>query len=120
MDKLIHFPEMITKEDLQNETNAEIRRCFQEKLGDNIFAELLGVVTLETTTDRQGKPLLFKETKDIDPVAEEKIKYIVVTDTSTERQYYLCVPPEITSAREGLAWTGWKGSWEEYNPVVET
>jgi len=119
-DKLVHFPEEITHEDIKKETNAEIRRCYQEAFGDDRFAELLGVVTLEKTTDRVGKELFLKETKDPDPAINEKIKYIVVSDTSTERQYYLCVPPNIQSAREGLAWTGWKGSWEEYNPVIET
>ena len=119
-DKLTHFPEEINQEDIKKESNAEIRRCYQEALGDDRYAELLGVVTLEKTTDRSGRELLLKETRDPDPSINEKIKYIVVSDTSTERQYYLCVPPEITSARQGLAWTGFKGSWEEYNPIVET
>jgi hypothetical protein len=45
--------------------------------------------------------------------------YVRIQDSSTERQYYLRVPPTIQSADEAVAWTlGPNG--QEYQPEQET
>jgi len=118
--KLVFFPEEITQEDLAKETNAEVRRCFQEKLGEEGFAKLLNTKVVESTTDRSGRPLLLVRTKEKDPVAEEYIQYIVLEDHSTERKYWICVPPNLKDARTALAWSYGKSSWEDYHPELES
>lgn len=115
--KLVFFPEMITKEDLNKEDNAEVRRCFQEKLGEERFAELLETEVIDSTTDLSGRPLQLVRTKEADPVAGEKINYIVVQDHSTPRKYWICVPPEFLDARTALAWTAECKDWKEYSKL---
>lgn len=117
--KLVFFPDEITKEDLQAEDNAEIRRCYQEKLGEERFAQLLDTEVIDETTDLSGRPLVLMRTKEVDPVAEECISYIVVQDHSTPRKYWICVPDTFTSAREALAWTAECENWNEYSKLQQ-
>lgn len=46
-------------------------------------------------------------------------RYIQVQDASTDRQYFLRVPPTIQTAAEAVAWT-FHLSVEEYHPAQET
>jgi hypothetical protein len=119
--KLIETPEQITKEDLQNETNAERRRAMMEKLGEK-FYELLDVQ--EASRDFVGvgpyvQEAVLYRTKVKDTVANEHIQYVQVKCHSTGRKYMLCVPPDITDPLTAVAWTFSKKP-EEYAPLVET
>ena len=49
---------------------------------------------------------------------ERVAHYVHVQDSSTERQYYLRVPPTITSADEAVAWTFGMDA-QEYQPEQE-
>jgi len=42
-----------------------------------------------------------------------------VKDTSTERQYAICVPKDVKTAHEGIAWT-FDLTPEEYMPEQES
>jgi hypothetical protein len=121
--KLICFPEEITKEDIANEKNAENRRIYQEKLGDEHFSELLDLTVLDTSTDHSGRELSLKRTVNVDEIAEDYIYYVFMQDHSTVRKYVTCVPPEVGekgSARDALAWSYGFDSWNEYVPQIET
>ncbi|KUM38986.1 DUF6745 domain-containing protein [Arthrobacter sp. EpRS71] len=88
--------------------NAEIRRAVIELIGyDKIIdrAELL-----DESTD--GRLLRIKQEND------EDIVLVHVKDPSTERQYFLRVPPATMTAREARAWTfGFEA--KDFEPVVE-
>ena len=50
---------------------------------------------------------------------EQVARYVQVQDASTERQYFLRVPPTIQTAAEAVAWSfGLPG--KEYRPEQET
>lgn len=75
--------------------NAEIRRAVVELVGyDKIVAD---AKTLNESAD--GKLLKIELPNDEDMVL------VHVKDPSTEREYFLRVPPTITTAREARAWT---------------
>jgi hypothetical protein len=50
---------------------------------------------------------------------EQVARYVQVRDTSTERRYYLRVPPTVQSAEEAVAWT-FSLNTDEYRPAQES
>jgi hypothetical protein len=112
-EKLIMSPESLTKEDWLQERNLEIRRAIQERLGSEGFVEMVGGACI----DRGTRGSLIEVDLSDDP--EGVAHYVQVQDASTERQYYLRVPPSIRRADEAVAWT-FGLSEQEYKPVRET
>ena len=110
--KIIKYPEKLTKKDWMDETNIEIRRCIQEKLGER-FVKLLRGKTINKGI--RGELIEIDLKDDPDKVAH----YVKVKDSSTEREYYLRTPPTIIDADESVAWTfGFES--KQYKPIVET
>lgn len=99
-EKLIMHPEQVTREDWITERNMEVRRAIQERLGSQRFVELVGGKQIDI--GKRGK-LIEIDLGRRDP--ERIAHYVQVQDSSTERQYYLRVPPSINGADEAIAWT---------------
>ena len=112
--KLIFFPEMITKEDIKDVDNVEVKRAFMEILGEKKFFELLEVEIVDESTDRSGRPLKLYKTKEVDELAGEHIFFIQIVDHSTEREYVICVEGSSGDARTELAKSYAFDSWDEY------
>lgn len=89
--------------------NAEIRRAVVELIGyDKIVDE---AQVLDESSD--GKLLKIPLQED------EDIVLVHVKDPSTDREYFLRVPPKVKTAREARAWTfGFEA--DDFNPVKET
>lgn len=111
-EKLILHPEQITKEKWMNERSLEIRRIMQERLGNDHFVELVGGKCIE-----QGQRADLIEV-DLGDDPERVARFVRVKDTSTERVYYLRVPPTLDKADEALAWT-FGLEEKDYQPVQE-
>lgn len=118
-EKPVMRPDKVTREDIISETNAEVRRCYQEIMGSERFAKCLGLVTLDSAVDRFGHDITLYRTRDKDKLAGNYIRFAGVTCPSTQRRYFLCVPPHISSAVEAVAWSFGKTP-EEYRPEIET
>ncbi|MEM9050690.1 MAG: DUF6745 domain-containing protein [Bacteroidota bacterium] len=118
-NKLICYPEEVTSEDILKETNAEVRRCYQEALGSERFGSLLGLVPLDRKSDRFGNELILYRTKERDTLAGGYIYFAKVVCPSTGRIYFLCVPPGFNTVEEAVSWTFGKTPGE-YKPVIET
>jgi hypothetical protein len=118
-EKLIFQPDAVTADDILGETNAEVRRCYQEALGSHRFGSLLGLISLDKKLDRFGNELILYRTKDKDHLAGDHIYFAKVVCPSTGRIYFLCVPPGIESVEHAVSWTFGKTPGE-YQPVVET
>jgi hypothetical protein len=103
-------PETLTREDWLNERDLEVRRVIQERMPNVV--EAIGAQLLDT--GQRG--VLFAV--DLSPDPEGVAHYVRVRDSSTERAYYLRVPPEIQRADEAVAWT-FELSEEEYQPEQE-
>ncbi len=117
--KLICSPETVTADEILNETNAEVRRCYQEKLGSEKFGNLLGLISLDRKTDRFGNELVLYRTEKIDKVAGDFIYFAKVVCPSTGRNYFLCVPPGLSGVEEAVSWTFGKTPGD-YRPSIET
>ena len=119
--KLIETPELITKEDLINETNAEKRRAMMEKLGGERFIKLLDVIEVNRDfvgVEEYRQEITLWRTREKDSIANEYIQFVHVTCHSTGREYYLCVPADIVDAASAVAWSFGK-SKDEYKPLIE-
>lgn len=118
-ESLILRPETVTREDILSEKNVEVRRCFQEALGSERFAHLLGLTSIDEKQDRFGNTMILYRTNDKDKLIGEYIHFAKVICPTTGRNYFLCVPPRISSVEEAVAWTFGKRA-KEYKPERET
>ena len=118
-EKLINYPKSITRDDILAQKNVEVRRCYQEVLGSELFANLLGLIPIDRKTDRFGNGMVLYRTLDKDKLIGEHIHFAQVICPSTGRNYFLCVPPKISSVDEAVAWTFGK-SVKDYKPERET
>ena len=119
--KLIETPSQITRTDILDTTNAEVRRAMMERLGHDRFASLLDLEVRHE--ERYGPPghvqiATLLRTKEWDAVAEEYLQFVRVTCPSTGRIYHLAVPPDIRTAKAAVAWT-FDREAETYSPAVE-
>jgi len=109
--KIIETPEKLTKRDWLKEENTEVRRIIQDRMSD--FVKKVGAKKIHT-----GKKALLYEI-DLKGDPEKIAHYIKVKDSSTPREYHLRVPPTITDADEGVAWTFGLDAGD-YKPTQET
>lgn len=116
--KLIEAPELIQRTDFIKARNAEVRRCFQEKLGSERFASLFDLIQIDADLDLQGNMQYLYRSSDIDVIAKEHLQFAEVTCPSTGRKYFLSVPPDILNVWEAVAWTFGKTA-VEYKPKAE-
>ncbi len=113
-ERVILAPEELTRKDFLNETNVEVRRVMQERMGQERFVHELGGV--EQDTSPRGT-LYEVRLPAGDP--ERVARYVQVQDASTERRYFLRVPPTMQTAAEAVAWT-FQAAVETYAPTQET
>jgi hypothetical protein len=116
---LVCDPDNVTATDIINETNAEVRRCYQEKLGSEKFGNLLGLIDLDKKIDRFGNELILYRTEKVDKVAGDFIYFAKVVCPSTGRNYFICVPPGFSGVEEAVSWTFGKKPGD-YRPSIET
>ncbi len=112
-EQVILAPETLTREDFLNAPNLEVRRVFQERMGERFISELGG-----RAIDTGPRGTLYEvRLPDDDP--ERVAHYVEVQDASTERRYFLRVPPTIQTAAEAVAWT-FQIPAAYYRPAQET
>ena len=112
-EQVILAPERLSREDVLHEKNVEVRRVMQERMGQRFVSELGGQVI-----DSGPRGTLYEVRLSADD-PEGVARYVQVQDTSTERQYFLRVPPTIQTAAEAVAWS-FNIPVEDYHPAQET
>jgi hypothetical protein len=112
-ERVILDPDSLTREDFLGEDNLESRRVVQERMGAERFVWELAATYIDGGP--QGVLYEVKLPDDTDEVA----RYVQVADPSTGREYFLRVPPEISTAEEAVAWT-FGLNVDEYRPAQES
>ncbi|GCD78273.1 hypothetical protein JCM31826_17550 [Thermaurantimonas aggregans] len=112
-------PKLVKPSTVLGEANVEKRRAYMEILGSSRYAELLDLEIKDQSIDRYGNLIELYRTRTVDELAREHLQFVKVTCPSTGRNYMLCVPPTIATAREAVAWTFGKHP-DDYNPLLET
>lgn len=110
-------PETITVTEIESEPNLEIRRLMLERYGTKRF--LVDVGAKEVQRDECG--ILYRHFVD---EALEPIVMVEVTNSTSEpdgtyKTYFLRVPPQITTAKAGIAWT-FGLEQTDYGPTEQT
>lgn len=103
--------EPITLEQIENERNAEIRRMMMERYGYDRYIQDTNAV--KVSEDSFG--ILWRK----ELTGDEPVVMVQVKDPSTDRQYFLRVPPSTKTPHEAIAWT-FDMSPKLYNPKFES
>jgi uncharacterized protein DUF6745 len=111
-ERVISAPEQLTAQDWSGTRNVEVRRVIRERMGARFISEIGGVAL-----DSGPRGTLYQVELPGDP--EQVAHYVQVRDTSTEREYYLRVPPTISTAEAAVAWT-FGLTAAEYQPEQES
>jgi hypothetical protein len=106
----------LTREQITAETNAELRRVMLEHFGYERYVRDIGAQ--QQHADETGVLWRLRMDPDEDLVMVEVVNSTAEPD-GTFRRYWLRVPPNTRTAREGVAWT-FGLTAEEYRPLVQT
>lgn len=112
-EQVILSPERLTRADFLNEKNVEVRRIMQERMGERFVPQLGGQVI-----ESGPRGTLYEVCLPADD-PEGVARYVQVQDASTERRYFLRVPPTIQTVAEAVAWT-FQVAADDYCPAQET
>ncbi|MBS1954835.1 MAG: hypothetical protein JST89_11655 [Cyanobacteria bacterium SZAS-4] len=107
----------ITYNDIESESNLEIRRLMLERYGVKRF--LIDVGAQEVQRDECG--ILYRHTihEALEPVVMVEVTNSTSEPDGTYKKYFLRVPPHITTAKAGIAWT-FNLDNNEYSPIIQT
>ncbi|KUL28514.1 DUF6745 domain-containing protein [Actinoplanes awajinensis] len=106
----------LTVDRIQREDNAEIRRVMLEHYGYEGYLRDAGARQLNA--DETGT-LWFLDLPGDEPLVMVEVINATPEPDGTSRVYWLRVPPQTRTAREGVAWT-FALTAEEYHPMVQT
>lgn len=114
--EIIEVPETLTVDRIDSEINVELRRVLIERFGiANYLRESNAVIV-----DKTDKGVLYlKQLPDDEDIAIVQVRNSTREADGTYKEYFLRVPPDIRTVKEGVAWT-FGLTAEEYNPKVET
>ena len=115
-EAIILRPESITVEQLRDEPNAEVRRVMLERFGFDRYIDAIGALPIHA--DEAGT-LYRCDIPDDEPLVIVRVKNSTPEPDGHSKHYTLRVPPDITQARQAVAWT-FPISNGEYRPLVET
>ena len=109
-------PNKITIGAIINEPNSEIKRLMIERYGLERFLRNANATLIHS--DEFGS-LYFREMPEHEPIVIVKVKNSTPEPDGTYKDYFIRVPPYITTARAAVAWT-FELDETEYIPAKET
>jgi len=113
---VVERPSEISVQKIDAEKNAEVRRVMIERYGQDHY--LLDSNAQEIHRDDYGV-LYRKEIPGDEPLVMVKVVNSTAEPDGTFKDYFLRVPPNMTSARQAVAWTFGKTE-KAYAPVLQT
>jgi len=113
---MIEEKERITVEMINAMENIEIRRVMLEIYGTGKYIIESG--TKEVQRDEYGV-LYWQEMANDEPLRMVRVRNSTAEPDGTFKDYWLRVPPEIRTAKQGVAWT-FDLDEDEYAPIIET
>jgi hypothetical protein len=117
VDERVAFrPETLSIGEILTERNAELRRVMIERFGFERFMSEARAEVLDRDCDAGGERRLLRVPMEND----EPIVCVSVFCPSTDRQFFLRVPPTMTNCRSAIAWTAGFDDPGEYAPLIET
>ena len=115
-ERIAFHPEQLTAKEALAEKNAEVRRVMIERMGYFRFAEEAKAKVVDEDTDFGGRRQLLS----IDLQLDEPLVGLSCSCPSTGRQYFLRVPPKLTTCHQAAAWIAGFDDPLLYRPKIET
>jgi hypothetical protein len=111
-------PDLLTVEEVLGHTNQEVRYVGMKIVGFDRIMKHKNCKIIHK--DEKKGQVLFT----ISGIFEEPVAYVKVVNSTAEptgefKNYFLCVPPEVKSCKEAVAWT-FRMTADEYMPSQET
>jgi len=118
--QIVDAPQTLTVKQIEDESNAEVRRVMIERFGQARFLQESGarVVHQELLAGRQYT-LYRKEVRDDEPIVMVRCINATQEPDGSFHEYFIRVPPQIETALGAVAWT-FGMTAKEYQPVAET
>lgn len=134
--RFIEHPETITVQDIQSQTNAELRRVLIERYGfdgspryrgtgkylKDAGAKVLDRVPAESfdhPVGLLGSALYRMEVRDDEPIVMIELQNSTPEPDGSHKTYFLEVPPSIKTCKEAVAWT-FDQKPDDYQPSFES
>ena len=114
--RIAFHPETIKAEDALKERNAEKRRVLIERMSHERFMQEAGARELDSDTDPGGDRKLLHVPLEND----EDMVCLSCFCPSTQRHYFLRVPPETKTCHQAAAWMAGFDDPSKYKPIIET
>ncbi len=115
-DRVILNPGSISCKCIDSEENAEVRRILMEKYGQSRYLQESGAIAIHE--DEFGT-LFRKELENDEPLLMVRVTNSTSEPDGTFKQYFLRVPPWVTTAKRAVAWT-FNVMEHEYEPFKES
>jgi hypothetical protein len=109
-------PDWITVKHIETEANSEVRRIMIERFGQARYLQESGAK--EIHADDWGT-LYRKEVAGDEPLVMVKVPNSTPEPDGSFKDYFLRVPPNVSRARQAVAWTFGKEE-AEYNPAIQS
>ena len=113
---VVEHPESITVAQIEKEQNAEVRRVMIERYGLSRY--IIDSGSKIVREDDYGI-LYKKEVSNDEPIVVVKVVNSTPEPDGSFKDYFLRVPPTITSPRAAVAWS-FGMTEEEYEPSIQT
>jgi hypothetical protein len=112
-ERVILAPETLTATDIADESNVEVRRVMIERFGAERF---LSEADAERIHGDDYGTLWRAELEDDEPLVMVEVLNATPEEDGSFRDYFLRVPPDVSTAREAVAWSfGYDEPWD-YEP----
>lgn len=95
-EQIVMRPETLTIKQIKSEKNAEVRRIMRERFGEGRYLQKTGAKIIHADHETANKGAAFRVLMEDD----EKQRFLVGTDGSTGRTYYMQVESNIKTCRE--------------------
>lgn len=100
--RIIEQPQDLKVDEIREEANVEVRRVMLERYGIARYLKDSGAALIHS--DELGK-LYRTEQKDDEPLVMVEVLNSTAEPDGTRKTYFLRVPPDMTMARQAVAWT---------------
>jgi hypothetical protein len=109
-------PEKISVAMIEKEPNVELRRIFIDRYGPQRYIRDCNAEAIDTT---EHGVLYRKAIEGDEPLVMVKVVNASAEPDGSRKEYFLRVPPNITSVEQAIGWTFGMEA-DEYKPVIET
>lgn len=102
--RLIEFPESITRLDVLEESNLEIRECMKQRMGVKKFAALFTLLEVDSDYNSDGVEQVLWRTSHIDDLTRDNLYFARLSDPVTGEEKVSEVPAGTSNVWEAMAY----------------